>query len=677
MLRTELKTKTPQPRNRLRGMARWVTVGLCGTLATSLPCRGQEKGSPSLTEQSLSDLMNIRVYGASRYSQPAAEAPVSITVVTRDQIDKAGFRTLADILRSVRGLYISYDRLYSYVGVRGFSNAGDLNTRVLLMVDGHRLNDAIFEQAMVGTEFAIDVDLIERVEVIRGPASSLYGTNAIFAEINVITRKASDVHGEEISGDAGSFNSYRGRLTYGGTVAGIDLLMSATFFGSKGNNKLYYPEYDSPETNNGIASHGDDDQSVNLLTTASSHGLRFQAAYNTREKGDPTGSWDDVFNDSRNRESDGHGYLDLRYEHPLGANSTLMARTYFDRYMYDGTFVNGTPDDRIQNIDLGRGESWGLEVQSTTNLHQRYKLISGFEYRNDFRQQVVNFDLLPSSLLLDVDHPSFVAAPYIEAEIPLGKGLSFDPSVREDYNPRVGWIISPRGALNYRVHQNTHLALIYGESFRSPNAYELYYFGDAGRLKAERIAAWEGDWDQTISPQLEFSLSAFSNRMHDFIGMSSDEVTGAAFHNIGSMAVAGGETEVRGHLPAGITAIASYGLNFYQRGPDGSRLVNSPKHLGKLDTNVPLWDHKLFATLDAQYTSRRSTLMQHDVSPYTVVNATILGRELMRNLELSAGIYNAFDKRVYDPGAQQHVQDAIQQDGRNYRAKLVWSFGGK
>src|SRR5205814_535638 len=211
------------------------------------------------------------------------------------------------------------------------------------------------------------------------------------------------------------FNSYRGRITYGGTVAGIDAVLSATFYGSKGNNRLYYPEYDSPDTNNGIASHGDDDQNINLLTTLSTHRLRFQAVYNTREKGDPTGSWNDVFNDQRNREMDGHGYLDLRYEYPLNADTTFSARTYFDRYKYDGTFVNGSSESPVQNKDLGRGESWGVEIQSSTNIRHRCKLVSGFEYRNDFRQQLVNFDLQPPDLILDVDTPSFVAAPYFEA----------------------------------------------------------------------------------------------------------------------------------------------------------------------------------------------------------------------------------------------------------------------
>ncbi len=621
--------------------------------------------------------MNIRVYGASRYSQPASDAPVSVTVVTRDSITRAGYRTLADILRSVRGFYISYDRQYSYVGVRGFSNPGDYNTRVLLMVDGHRLNDTIYEQAMVGTEFSVDVDLIERVEIIRGPASSLYGTNAVFAVINVITRTAGEIHGLEFEGDAGSFNTYRGRMTYGDRLAGIDTMFSATFYGSKGQNRLYYPEFDSPETNFGVASHDDDDQSLNLLTTLSARGIRFQAAYNTREKGDPTGSYGDAFNDPRNREADTHGYLDIRYEHKLGSNTTISARTYFDRYANDGKYVTPVANGSLLNQDFGRGENWGTELQTSTKIQQRYKLVGGFEYRNDFRQQLVNFNVSPPAVFLDADKPSFVAAPYLEAEVPLGKGLSFDPSIREDYNPRVGWIVSPRGALNYHDLKNTHLKAIYGESFRSPNGYELYYYPHETNLKAERIAAWEGDWDQGLSQNIGLSLSAFSNHMRDFIALSSDGLTGPAFHNIGKMSVAGAEMELRGQWSNGVTGTVSFSQVLRRRGPDLQALVNSPKELGKLNMSVPLLEHKLFATLDSQYTSRRATLTQQDVSSYTVINVALLGRGLTRNLDLSAGLYNALDKRFYDPGAQQHVQDAIQQDGRNFRAKLVWTFGAK
>ena len=118
-----------------------------------------------------------------------------------------GHRTLADTLASVRGFYSTYDRNYSYVGMRGFARPGDYNTRVLLLIDGQRLNDPIYDMAPIGTDFPIDISLIERVEVIRGPGSSLYGTNAVMAVINVITRKGAEHQGLRADTSGGSLGT--------------------------------------------------------------------------------------------------------------------------------------------------------------------------------------------------------------------------------------------------------------------------------------------------------------------------------------------------------------------------------------------------------------------------------------------------------------------------------------
>ena len=125
-----------------------------------------------------------------------------------------GYRTLADVLEAVRGFYITYDRYQSYIGVRGFGRLGDWNSRILLLVDGHRINDNVLGQAFIGLEFPVDIDLIQRIEIIRGPSSSLYGAEAFFAVINVITRKENQPKREEISFAAGSFGSYGGRATW-------------------------------------------------------------------------------------------------------------------------------------------------------------------------------------------------------------------------------------------------------------------------------------------------------------------------------------------------------------------------------------------------------------------------------------------------------------------------------
>lgn len=605
------------------------------------------------------------------------EAPASVTVVTREQIQRSGYRTLADILRRVQGFYITYDRQYSYIGVRGFSNPGDYNTRVLLMVDGHRLNDAIFEQAMAGTEFTIDVDLIDHVEITRGPASSLYGTNAVFGVINVITRKASDLNGIEAASDAGSFNTYRGRLSYGREIAGIQTLLSGTFYGSQGPRQLYYPEYDDPSTNNGIASHADDDQFIDLLATLSRRGVRFQAAYNAREKGDPTGAFGDVFNDRRNREADGHGYLDLRYEGAIGKTSSFLARTYFDRITYDGKFVQEGANESVLNKDFARGESFGVELQATTRFLDKYRFVSGFEYRNDFRQEVTNYDVSPFTSYLNYDRPSFVAAPYVEGEIPLRGSFLLAPSIRVDYNPRVGWMTSPRAALRFAQGERNHFKLMFGQSFRSPNAYELYYYPayTPSKLQAERNLAWEGDWDRDFSHGFLLSTALYANRMRNFI--ATNETNTLGFENEGKMDTAGLEATFQKKWLTGATAILGYSNTFQQLGDDGDGKINSPKHLGKLNASIPLWTKSVFATIDAQYVGRRATLAQNAVSPYTTLNFTLLGRDIFGRLDLSASLYNALDKTFYDPGAEQHRQDALQQDGRSFRVKLVWHGGGR
>jgi len=191
---------------------------LCGFifLAAGL-CHAQDPPPQQrdLTQMSIEDVLNVQVYAASKHAQNLNDAPSSVTIITAEEIQEYGYRTLADVLQSVRSFYITSDRLYSYVGVRGFGRLGDWNSRILLLVDGHRINDNIDGQASIGSEFPVDVNLIQRVEIIRGPSSSLYGADAFFAVVNVITRKAPDLKGVELGFTPSSFHSYQGRVSVG------------------------------------------------------------------------------------------------------------------------------------------------------------------------------------------------------------------------------------------------------------------------------------------------------------------------------------------------------------------------------------------------------------------------------------------------------------------------------
>lgn len=165
-----------------------------GTLLslTSIPVAAEE--NVDLTQLSIEQLLSVEVYSASKFVQKTTEAPSAVTVITSADISSYGYRTLADILNSVRGMNVTYDRNYQYLGIRGFNRPGDYNSRVLLLVDGYRVNDANFDTASIGGEFFLDVDLIKRVEVVRGPGSSIYGSNAFFLRQQRLLRRSQRHH---------------------------------------------------------------------------------------------------------------------------------------------------------------------------------------------------------------------------------------------------------------------------------------------------------------------------------------------------------------------------------------------------------------------------------------------------------------------------------------------------
>jgi len=184
-------------------------LALCPVLTVSAMAESEPFGfGEGLDEEMLLFADIPSVYSASKYEQKVTEAPSKVSIVTAEEIQRYGYQTLADILRSLPGFYTTYDRNYDYIGVRGFGIPGDYDTRLLLLVDGHRINDNVYDSLYSDRGFILDVDLIDRVELVRGPSSSLYGSSAFFGIVNVITKKGRDLNGTEVSAAAGSHDSY-------------------------------------------------------------------------------------------------------------------------------------------------------------------------------------------------------------------------------------------------------------------------------------------------------------------------------------------------------------------------------------------------------------------------------------------------------------------------------------
>lgn len=615
------------------------------------------------------------VISASRMEQPATEAPSSVSIVTADEIRKYGYRTLADIIRSVRGFFVSYDRSYHNIGVRGFSRPGDFNTRVLVLVDGLRVNENIYDSGAIGTDFILDVDLIDHVEVVRGPGSSLYGSNAFFAVINVITKSGRDFGGAEISGAAGTFDTFKGRATYGNRFrSGSEGVISASYYDSEGDDRLFFKEFDSPATNNGIAEDLDYDRGYNWFGKLSAHDFTLAGAHSYRKKGVPTAAYGTVFNQEFFM-VDEHSFVDLKYEHSFVDKLSLMARLNYNIYRFYGEFpydyaAPGDPPFIVDYKSKSRGKWWGSEVLGSKEF-ERHKLILGGEYRDNFEQAQKSYDIFQT--YLDDSRDTQIWALFAQDEVEILKNLILNAGIRHDHYSTFGGTTNPRLALIWSPSRNDTVKLIYGTAFRAPSDYELHAWG-AADLQPEEIETYELVYERYLGDHLRGTASVFASRIEEIITLTTDPGGNRVYRNVDEAKSEGIDFELEGKWRNGLSARASYTFQETEDRETGAILTNSPKHLVKLNGIVPLWRDRLFLGLEEQYTSKRKTPKGNFAKAYYATNVTLFSQRLLKNLEASASVYNLFDYDYDDPASVEHVQAVIPQDGRTFRVKLTYRF---
>jgi outer membrane receptor for ferrienterochelin and colicins len=670
--------KPTYPWSRKRN-ASWAVAVLC-TFAAQGPLRANGVMT-NLTDLSIEQLVNIEVatvYSASRHEQKVTDAPSSVSIVTADEIKRFGYRTLDDVLRSVRGVYVSNDRNYSYIGMRGFLRPGDYNSRVLLLIDGHRLNDNIYDSIYTGTEAVLDLNLIERVEVSRGPSSSIYGNNAFFGVINIVTKPGAAVSGLEAGASAASYNTYSGILTFGKKFKNdLEVLLSGSLYDSAGHGRLHYPEFQS--INNGIAEDRDEDSAHRFFAKFSYHDFTLSGAFVSRTKSVPTASFSSLFNGPEET-TDIRGYVDLKFEREVVPDLTVLARVAYDQYSYYGDYPFDYPPVTL-NKDDTLGQWVSTEVQLTKRLLDRHTLIAGVDYRENVRQFQQNYDSSPRALYFRSDHTSRNIGVYGQAEVALLTNLVLNAGVRYDHFSTFGDSVNPRAGLIYHPTTQSTLKFLYGRAFRAPNDYELFYdsagFEINPDLAAETIDTYELVYEQYFLKYYRLSLSGFLYNIQDLISQStrtnSSGGTLIFFDNVDEVNARGLELEMEAKYPGGVLIRGSYALQRAEDG-DGRELSNSPRHLGKFNLSVPVYRDKIFTSLELQYHGSVRTLARRKADDFLVANFTLFGRELLPGLEVSAGVYNLFDTKYGYPGAADHVQDVIRQDGRTFFAKLTYKF---
>lgn len=634
--------------------------------------------STNLADMPLERLIDYsvdKVYGASRYEQKVTEAPSSVSIVTADDIQHFGYRTLTDVLRGVRGMYVTYDRNYSSLGMRGFARPGDYNTRLLLLVDGHRMNDNIYDAAYYGTDAFVDVDLIERVEVIRGPSSSLYGNSAFFGVINVVTKPGAEINGLQSSVEAGSLDTFKARFTAGKKFTNdVELLVSGTLFQSEGQERLFYREFNTPATHHGIVRNSDEETAANIYASVKYRDFTLSSGFSGREKNVPTASFGSVFADGREQTLDLRAYADLKYERAITDERRLLVRVYYDQYHYNGTYpyVYDPGSPVVLNRDVAVGDWAGAECQWTEQIADPLTITGGVELRENIHQDQFNYDETPRSVSLRERNDSVNIGVYGQCEWAVRQNLHLTAGLRYDYFETFGSSVNPRAGLIYNPWNETTFKLLYGRAFRAPNAYELHYYPIARKLDAETIDTVEWVYEQVLPAEVHLTGSLYHYEVQDLISQQETSSHDLYFANIDGAAATGVELELERRWSKALARV-SYAL---QNAEDshGEELSNSPRHLAKANLRVPLFSDRFFGGIELQYNGAVRALDRRSVDDFVQVNLTLFAHHLAPGLDVSASVYNLFDMHYAYPGAGDHVQRAIEQDGRGFRVKLTYSF---
>ncbi|WP_206955695.1 TonB-dependent receptor plug domain-containing protein [Trinickia acidisoli] len=625
----------------------------------------------------LEALMQVKVRTATLFSQSVADAPAAVVVLTAKDIQAFGWRTLADALASLPGLYTTYDRTYTYLGADGFQRPGDYNSRFLLLIDGMRVNDSVYDQAPIGDDFPLDMDLVERIEYVPGPGSAVYGSNALFGVINVVTKKGSDINGTQVAASAGSFGEKRARATYGWHGSGgADLVLSATTYDRSGQS-LYYPEFDTPDQNNGVAQNLDYDRAQYLFAKFAYDGFRISAGYGNRTKGVPTAPYEAVF-DTPQSTTDTHSFIDATYTHAVTSGLTIASEVYWERYDYSSTGLFGEP--ALENVDGDKAIWYGADVHATLSSIARNKFVVGASVMRDASRNQYNYNVDPYQSILNDQRSSNSAGVYAEDEIQLPWHFTLTAGLRADRETTVGTNVSPRVALNYKPTNADTFKLLYGQAFRAPNAYELYYTdpGPGGQqgnpsLSAEHITTTELVYDRALGQTAHATVSLFRYDARDLITETLDASGVYMFENVDRAQAHGIEVAYEQNIGSIAQIRASYSWQLALDSTTGAELQNSPRHLGKLNVIVPLFHHA--ARVGAELQCESARLAQAGSSAgYCLGNATIGSSRLVPHADVSFSVYNVTNTRYTDPAGPNFTQDVIAQQSRTFLLKLVYGF---
>ncbi len=583
-------------------------------------------------EMPLEELVKVNIISTPKFAENPDQIPSVVSILTAEDIRLYGWRTLGDALRTLQGFNVTDDATYSYAGVRGISQPGDYRPRLQMLIDGMSVNENIYASSPVDSAFPLDIGLVERIEVIRGPSASIYGGDAMFGVINIVTRSGQSINGAEASLSMGSGADRRLRATWGGQVGGADVLISATGFDANGRTRTF-----NDLTDDGSAQriHGVGSENGNQLF-AKVRGGDWSASFihADRDRIIPHGSYGTIPGDTGHVETDHYDLFQLSKNWKLDAWNTLEQRFNIGAYGYDGQFPydysSALPSDpRVMNIDKARGNWWGIENRLINTAWSGHRLTLGLEYKANSRQDQLNYDRgygcygYSATPCLDNRHQSKQFTLMAQDEIQIGTSslltIGISHNRQEGYSPF--W--SPRLGIVHDAGGWGLFKALYGTAFRAPSVYERAYivpsigYGNP-TLLPEKMRSFEVSWEKRFSLQSRLTATAYH---FDIERMVTTDSAGLAVN--GTPVRANGlEIEYEQQWSNGSRLRTGYSVQY--AADETRRLDNSPRHMVKLNLAVPVGIPNVMAGFEGQWISGRlGNAATESVAPYALANLNL------------------------------------------------------
>lgn len=672
-----------------------------------------------------------QVAAASRFTENIEDAPSSITVLDGQELRAFGYPTIAEALRGVRGFATSYDRVYNSAAIRGLGDVRDYGNRLLVLQDGTVMNDNILASSYIGSDGRADLGDVDRIEIVRGPGSLVYGTGAMSGVVNLVPKAKDEESSVHVGGGTYDNSVIHGRAGFHvnfnqAKTAGMWASVSGAR--SDGINLDVEPR-DPAEGTSRTFNQVDFFRSVGTAGRAWVGPVTAQWFFHQRQQHLPTGTYGTFPNDARNYYRDQRFMAEIRAEPRISDTFSIMARAHANQYTFHGAYFYDPPP--IEGFDEDFVGTWfGGEARGVITPTQSLRLTIGGEVQghpeanmSGCGNYVANgnkcksLDEDPDNTYLDVRQNYVTGAVYGLADWGAARWVRLSAGVRGDFSSLIAPQIVARGAIILKPWNGGVIKVMGGNAFRRPSIFERFYFDGGvaqlqaedptgqskaapyvqGGLRAETIINGELELSQRFLEDWTALGTVHLNRVENIItSFEIDPVSGVPtpgsgvvqYQNSAAPAInVGFDVEVRRDWRQGWMVSAFYSFQRPQftdvKSDDpvvlanpsllaNPRLVNAPEHLAGLRGVVPvvpdLANLALRFTLEAP---RRVSLESDETTRLAgVADLTLSGNVKKFGVGYVVGVYNIADSRYSLPITSTYYSRLSPQNGRTFLANL-------